>query len=77
MSRYDLPRVVYHRVYNVYVKTCLDVNLLGVIQISLEEIDRLRVGWPTRAEDAHGTPSKSHISPSILVYDVYNPPPSG
>ena len=31
--------------------------------------DRLRVGrGATRAEDAHGTPTQSHISPSILVY---------
>ena len=25
----------------------------------------------TRAEDAHGTPTQSHISPSILVYENY------
>ena len=38
--------------------------------------DRLRVGWlnlsargATRAEDAQGTPTQSHISPSILVYE--------
>ena len=30
--------------------------------------DRLRKG-STRAEDAHGTPTHSHISPSILVYE--------
>ena len=29
--------------------------------------DRLRVGT-TRAEDAQGTPTQSHRSPSILVY---------
>jgi len=34
--------------------------------------DRLRVGWlngrgTARAEDAQGTPSQSHISPSILT----------
>ena len=41
--------------------------------------DRLRVGWligssfigrgATRAEDAQGTSTQSHISPSILVYE--------
>ena len=39
--------------------------------------DRLRVGWlngvvgrgTARAEDAQGTPTQSHISPSILVYE--------
>ena len=38
--------------------------------------DRLRVGWlnefgrgAARAEDAQGTPTQSHISPSILVYE--------
>jgi len=40
--------------------------------------DRLRVGWlngdlsgrgTTRAEDAQGTPTQIHISPSILVYE--------
>ena len=30
--------------------------------------DRLR-GGVARAEDARGTPSQSHISPSILVYE--------
>ena len=28
----------------------------------------------TRAEDAQGTPTQSHISPSILVYEVYGEP---
>ena len=33
-------------------------------------MDRLRVGGGTaRAEDAQGTPTQSHISPSILVYE--------
>ena len=32
--------------------------------------DRLRIGrGATRAEDAQGTPTQSHISPSILVYE--------
>jgi len=38
--------------------------------------DRLRVGWlngfsfsTSRAEDAQGIPTQSHISPSILVYE--------
>ena len=31
-------------------------------------VDRLRVGT-TRAEDAQGTPTQSHISPRILVYE--------
>ena len=26
----------------------------------------------TRAEDSQGTPTQSHISPSILVYEDYN-----
>ena len=35
--------------------------------------DRLRVGWgTTRAKDAPGTPTQSHISPRILIY-VVNP----
>jgi len=49
--------------------------------------DRLNVGWlngfsfiwegTTRAEDAQGTPTQSHISPSILVYeDETNPHPT-
>ena len=40
-------------------------------------VDRLRVGWlngfsgrgAARAEDAQETPTQSHISPSILVYE--------
>ena len=33
-------------------------------------VDRLRVGrGAARAEDAQGTPTQSHISPSILVYE--------
>jgi len=39
-------------------------------------LDRLRVGWingfgrvAARAEDAQGTPTQSHISPSILSYE--------
>jgi len=36
----------------------------------LSTSDRLRVGrGSTRAEDAQGTPTQSHISPSILVYE--------
>jgi len=31
--------------------------------------DRLRGKGTTRAEDAQGTPTQSHMSPSILVYD--------
>ena len=35
------------------------------------EVDRLRVGrGAARAEDAEGTPTQSHVSPSILVYEV-------
>ena len=41
--------------------------------------DRLWVGWlngsgrgTARAEDAQGTPTQSHISPSILVYEDTN-----
>jgi len=35
--------------------------------------DRLRSGrGAARAEDAQGTPTKSHISPSILVYEEKN-----
>jgi len=41
---------------------------------ALPEDDRLRVGWlngfwedAARAEDAQGTPTQSHMSPSILV----------
>ena len=46
----------------------------------LHIVDRLRVGLlngflsgrgTTRAEDAQGTPTQSHISPSILVYEDY------
>ena len=34
-------------------------------------VDRLRVAGrgTTRAEDAQGTPTQSHITPSILVYE--------
>jgi len=41
-------------------------------------VDRLRVGWlnevfggrgTARVEDAHGTPTQSHVSPNILVYE--------
>ena len=35
--------------------------------------DRRRDGWgrgTARAEDAHGTPTQSHVSPSLLVYEV-------
>ena len=49
--------------------------------------DRLRVGWlnswdlsgrgTTRAEDAQGTPTQSHISPSILVYEDKVVPAAG
>ena len=32
--------------------------------------DRLRVGRAAaRAEDTHGTPTQSHMSPSIVVYE--------
>ena len=39
-----------------------------------KNLDRLRVGYlsgrgAARAEDAQGTPSQSHISPSTLVYE--------
>ena len=34
------------------------------------DVDRMRAGrGATRAEDAQGTPTQSHISPSILVYE--------
>ena len=37
---------------------------------TLKPRDRLRVGrGTTRAEDAQGTPTQTHISPSILVYE--------
>jgi len=47
--------------------------------VDFQATDRRRVGWltgfsgrgTTRAEDAQGTPSQSHISPSILVYEEY------
>ena len=49
--------------------------------LSGKGLDRLRVGWlngfsfsgrvTTRAEDAQGTPTQSHISPNILVYEDY------
>ena len=37
----------------------------------IDGVDRLRVGGrgAARAEDAQGTPTQSHISPSILVYE--------
>ena len=45
-------------------------------------VDRLRVGWlngfsfitsrgAASADDTQGTPTQSHISPSILVYEDY------
>jgi len=50
------------------------------VECDTVECDRLRVDWlhgfsfgsgrgTTRAEDAQGTPTQSHISPSILVYE--------
>jgi len=50
------------------------VDTLGLlVQIrQLSSGDRLRVGT-TRAEDAQGTPTQSHISPSILVYQEKEP----
>ena len=44
-------------------------------RVSAHEVVRLRVGWlnggrgAARAEDAQRTPTQSHISPSILVYE--------
>ena len=32
-------------------------------------VDRLRVCWLKRSEDAQGTPTQSHISPGVLVYE--------
>ena len=39
--------------------------------LTLNDIDRLRVAGrgAVRAEDAQGTPTQSHISPSILLYE--------
>jgi len=42
--------------------------------LALIVVDRLRSGrGTTRAEDAQGTPTQSHISPSLLVYEEYVP----
>ena len=48
----------------------------------IRSCDRLRVVWlngrgTTRAEDAQGKPTQSHISPSILVYENTTPPSTG
>ena len=41
--------------------------LRGVVIFSF---DRLRINWgAARAEDGQGSPTQSHISPSILVYE--------
>jgi len=38
--------------------------------VGLNPVDRLRVGrGAARAEDAQGTPTQSHISSSILVFE--------
>ena len=47
---------------------------LGLEQIT--QIDRLRFGWDSergtaRANDAQGTPTQIHVSPSMLVYEEY------
>ena len=50
------------------VKRRLGLDLGGLVIW----VGRLRVGrGTTRAEDAQGTPTQSHISPSILVYEGY------
>ena len=52
----------------------------GFPRASTCKSDRLRVGWllsgrgTARAEDAQGTPTQSHISPSILVHEDKRPP---
>ena len=54
--------------------TCFKVYRLD-LQFTYERFyvdDRPRVGsesGTTRAEDAQGTPTQSHVSPSILVYE--------
>ena len=46
-------------------------TLSGFVQVvKVSRVDRLSVGrGATRAEDAPGTPTQSHISPSILEYE--------
>jgi hypothetical protein len=42
------------------------------LDFQVKVLDSLRVGFgmgAARAEDAQGTPTQSHISPSILVYE--------
>ena len=44
-----------------------------ILDPRINVVNRFRVGWvkergTTRAEDAQGTPTQSHISLSILVY---------
>ena len=41
----------------------------STLKIARIVFDRLRVGGTTRADDAQGTPTQSHISPSIPVYE--------
>jgi len=44
--------------------------LVGQLDASSLTIEVFGVGdAPTRAEDAQGTPTQSHISPSILVFE--------
>ena len=55
------------------------------LPVHFTQLVRLRVGWlngfsfitsgrgAARAEDAQGTPTQSHISPSILVYEDNRP----
>ena len=60
---------------------CSQADMLGLWHTSVDfgAGDRLRVGWlngfwgAARAEDAQGTPTRSHISPSILVYAEKEP----
>ena len=64
--------------YEMSIRNILNLQHLGVRDgVSIQSIDRLRVVstlWEgaARAEDAQGTPSQSHISPSILVYEDYS-----
>ena len=54
--------------YNVY-KPYDVLYVLWIVQRLMGRVDHDSGRGAARAEDAQGTPTQSHISPSILVYE--------
>jgi len=66
---------MYYTALHFYYQSWLIQNVLANGAVAVRTIgavaggDRLSGRGTTRVEDARGTPTQSHISPSILVYE--------